>query len=607
MMLVLVLMVQAFAQKAPQRVEPPFWWAGMHHREVQVLVYGENIGQTRVKIDHPGVTLTEVVAVESPNYLFLYLDIAEAQAGTVKIDFVSGRRTLYSYNFELRQRKEHARYHQGFDASDAIYLLMPDRFANGNPANDDMPGMLEKADRSKPSGRHGGDIAGILQNLDHIQNMGFSSIWINPLLENNQPRYSYHGYAVTDFYTIDARFGGNQEYVELIKAADARGMKIIKDMIFNHCGHHHWWMKDLPARDWLNQWPEFTRTSYRMTTIVDPHAAKADYQRMMNGWFDTNMPDLNQQNRLLALYLIQNSVWWIEYAGIHGIRMDTQPYADLGFMSDWGKYVMTEYPNFNIVGESWLGLPAMISYFQGGKKNHDGYDSHIPSVFDFSLYDAIGEAFTEQPGWASGLMRIYNSLTQDFLYADPFNLVIFGDNHDTDRILHRVGDNLENLKMALTLIFTTRGIPSVYTGTELLKSAKEHDGHGELRADFPGGWAGDPVNAFTAAGRTPEQNEIVNLITQLLQFRNQNPVMHYGRLKQFVPENNVYVYFRYDDQKTVMVILSANDQPVELDMRRFREATHGFAGARNILNGESTTGFGLWTLPAKAALVLELQ
>jgi glycosidase len=328
---------------------------------------------------------------------------------------------------------------------------------------------------------------------------------------------------------------------------------------------------------------------------------------MMNGWFDTNMPDLNQRNRLLAKYLIQNSVWWIEYAGLRGIRMDTQPYSDLDFMSEWGRYVMAEYPFFNIVGESWMGIPAMISYFQGGKKNHDGYDSNIPSVFDFSLYDEIGRAFQEGQGWATGMMRLYNSLAMDFLYADPYNLLIFGDNHDTDRFFTRVGEDKHNLKMALTFILTTRGIPQIYTGTELLKTAYEHDGHGIMRSNFPGGWPGDPVNAFTPEGRTPEQNEIVNHIRTLLNIRRNWPLFHYGGLLHFVPENNVYVYFRYDETRRVMVILNNNEEDVQLDMARFREGYQGALLAVEMLTGKRYTDFDNWTIPAKTAEVFELR
>jgi neopullulanase len=603
----ILLTLQTLGQRAPEMVEPPFWWAGMHHTELQIKVYGENIGTTRVKVDHPGVKLREVVAVDSPNYLFLYLDLTDATPGNIKIEFTSGRRTLYTYNYELRQRRENARYLEGFDNSDAIYLLMPDRFANGDPSNDNIPGMLEPYDRNNPDGRHGGDIQGIINNLDYIHGLGFTAIWINPLLENDQPRYSYHGYAATDFYAIDARFGGNDKYLQLIAEAEKRNMKIIKDMIFNHCGHHHWWIKDLPSPDWINQWPEFTRTTYRMSTILDPHFAQADYDVMMKGWFDRNMPDLNQKNRLLATYLIQNSVWWIEYAGIRGIRMDTQPYADKDFMAEWGRYVMDEYPNFNIVGESWTGLPAMISYFQGGKIQHDGYNSNIPAVFDFSLYDAIGEAFREEQGWSSGMMRIYNSLAQDFLYADPFKMVIFGDNHDTDRIFLRVGNNLDKLKLAIALLVTTRGIPQFYTGTELLESSREGAGHGLLRANFPGGWSGDPVNAFTREGRTPEQNQVYDYLKKLLNYRKNKEVLHYGWLKQFLPENNIYVYFRYNEDETVMVVLNNNDREMQLDTRRFIEATKGYSSAKDILSGQIFNPSQTWNIPANGALILEME
>ena len=595
------------AQNAPQRVEPAFWWAGMYHSELQIMAYGKDIGLTRVQIDQPGIIVKEVVAVENPNYLFIYLDLTGVPPGEFRINFYSGRRLQYAYDYELRERQEGSRYRAGFDASDAMYLLMPDRFANGNPALDQVPGMMDKVDRNDPNARHGGDIQGIINNLDHIAGMGFTALWINPLLENNQPRYSYHGYAITDFYRIDPRFGTNEDYRRLTQIAEEKGIKIIKDMIFNHSGHHHWWMQDLPMRDWIHQWPGFTRTTYRMTTIMDPHGSEDDYSRMMKGWFDTNMPDLNQRNRLLATYLIQNTVWWIEYAGIHGIRVDTQPYADKHFMSDWGKYVMTEYPNFNIVGESWSGVPALTSYFQGGKMNHDGYDSNIPSVFDFSLYDAIGQAFQEEQGWASGMMRLYNSLAQDYLYPDPYNLVIFGDNHDTDRFLTRVGDDVEKLKMALALVFTTRGIPQVWSGTELLKSAFEHDGHGAMRSDFPGGWPGDPLNAFTSEGRTAAQNEMVDYISHLLNWRQNKEVLHYGWLKHFVPEDNVYVYFRYNDEESVMVILNNNAENKTLETSRFVEATQGYYQATDVISGNTFRGFNSWTIPANTALILELE
>ena len=598
---------QLFAQKSPQRVEPPFWWAGMHHAELQIMVYEPNIGAARVKIDHPGIIVKEVVAVENPNYLFIYLDLSEAMPGTFKIEFVSMGWSQYAYDFELKERSENARYREGFDATDAIYLLMPDRFANGNPENDNMPGMLEEADIDNPDGRHGGDIQGIIKHLDYIKNLGFTAIWINPLFENNQPRYSYHGYAITDFYKIDPRFGTNEDYLRLVKEAENKGLKIIKDMVFNHCGHKHWWMDDLPTPDWINQWPEFTRTSYRMTTLVDPHFAQTDYDIMLKGWFDTNMPDLNQRNRLLATYLIQNSAWWIEYADIQGIRMDTQPFAELDFMAEWGRYIAAEYPYFRIVGEAWMGIPAMVSYYQGGKINDDGYDSHIPSLFDFPLYDAVRDAFNEEPGWNTGVMRLYNMLAQDYLYPDPYNLVIFTDNHDITRIFTSLGEDVDKLKMALTFIFTTRGIPMMYYGTELLMTGYEHLGHGLKRKRVPGGWPGDGQNAFTARGRTDDQNEVVNHIRTLLEFRKAKPALHYGWLKHFVPQDNVYVYFRYNSESTIMVVINSNPQSKSLDTKRFAEATSAYSSGWDLISGKTFDLDEIWIIPGKSAMVLELR
>ncbi len=595
------------AQQAPERTEPPFWWAGMFHDVLQVKFFAPDIGETRVAINHPDVKVIEVVGVTSPDYLFIYLDVSRVQPGMYDISFIKDGITVYQYPFEFRQRAAGSRYREGLNASDAMYLLMPDRFANGDPSLDDQPGMLEQADRSNPSGRHGGDLQGIMNNLDHIADMGFTAIWLNPVLENNQPRYSYHGYATTDYYKIDPRFGTNDDYRRLVEMAGDKGIKIIKDLILNHCGHHHWWMENLPGHDWINQWDEFTRTTYRMTTIVDPHGSAYDYNRMVRGWFDTNMPDLNQNNRLLALYLKQNAVWWIEYSGLQGIRMDTQPYADRFFMADWARYVLEEYPNFMLIGEAWLGIPAMVAYYQGGSLNHDGYNSNFPSVFDFALYDAIGLAFTEGDGWASGMLRLYNTIAQDFLYGNPYNLVVFGDNHDTDRFFTRVGEDLDKLEMALTFIFTTRGIPQLYAGTELLESAFEHDGHGEMRTDFPGGWPGDPVNKFTRNGRTNEQNRIVDHISKLLSFRKETPALHYGWLLHFVPENNVYVYFRYDEDDTVMVVLNNNDSAVELELDRFREGWLGASSATDVITGRTFNGFDRWSIPGSTSMVLKLQ
>ncbi len=603
----LFISINVWAQKAPERVEPPFWWAGMYHSELQLLVYAEDIGSTRLELTGNGVKIKEVIAVESPNYLFVYLDLSHAVPGKFEMKFSKSSEVVYKCEYELKEREEGSAYRVGFNAADAIYLLMPDRFANGDPSNDSVEGMMEKADRKNPDGRHGGDIQGIINNLDYINDLGFTAIWHNPVIENDQPQYTYHGYAITDFYKVDQRLGTNEGYKKLVEEADKRGIAIIKDMIFNHCGLYHWWMKDLPTKDWVHQWDNYTRTTYRGTTIVDPHAAQADLDLMLKGWFDRWMPDLNQRNRLLAKYLIQNSVWWVEYSGINGIRMDTQPYPYKDFMADWAEYVMLEYPNFTIVGEAWLPYPSLVSYYQGGALNSDGYNSYLPSVFDFPLYYAISEAFNEKDSWDTGLIKLYNSIAQDFLYPNPYDLVVFGDNHDVDRVFTSLKEDVRKLKLAMTFIFTTRGIPMMYSGTEILMSGLEHKGHGLMRKDFPGGWSADPVNAFTQKGRTKQQNEIWNHISTLLKYRKEKEVLHYGWLKHFVPQENIYVYFRYNDNETVMIILNSNDKNMELDMTRFAEATKGYTVAKDILTDKEYEGFSKWTIPAMTPLVLELK
>ncbi|MBS4012591.1 MAG: glycoside hydrolase family 13 protein [Bacteroidetes bacterium] len=603
----LFISLNILAQKSPERVEPPFWWAGMYHSELQLLVYAEDIGSTRLELTGKGVKVKEVIAVESPNYLFVYLDISNATAGKFEMKFSKLNEVVYKCEYELKEREEGSAYRLGFNATDAIYLLMPDRFSNGDLSNDNIDWMMEKSNRSNADGRHGGDIQGIINNLDYIKDLGFTAIWHNPVIENNQPQYTYHGYAITDFYKVDERLGTNEDYKRLVAEADKKGISIIKDMIFNHCGLYHWWMKDLPTNDWVHQWGDYTRTTYRGTTIVDPHVAQADLDLMLKGWFDRWMPDLNQRNRILAKYLIQNSVWWVEYSGINGIRMDTQPYPYKDFMADWAEYVMLEYPNFTIVGEAWLPYPSLVSYYQGGALNFDGYNSYLPSVFDFPLYYAITEAFNEKDSWDTGLIKLYNSISQDFLYPNPYELVVFGDNHDVDRLFTSLKEDPRKLKLALTFIFTTRGIPMMYSGTEILMSGIEHKGHGLMRKDFPGGWPADPVNAFTKKGRNSQQNEMWDHISKLLNYRKVKEVLHYGWLKHFVPQENIYVYFRYNDNETVMVIINSNEKNMELDMTRFAEATNGFSGAKDIITGKTFEGFKKWNIPAMTPMVLELK
>ena len=591
-----------------QKIEPPFWWAGMQEQSLQLLVYGKNISTFQPEFNHEGIVLNESVLVENPNYLFLYITIdSKTKPGKVPVTFTKKGEKPFTYLWEIKERASGSAERKGFDQSDVIYLLMPDRFSNGNPSNDNMPGMLEKANRENPLGRHGGDIRGIINRLDYLADLGITAIWHNPVFENNQSSLSYHGYAITDFYNTDSRLGTNEEYREFINEAGKRDIKVIKDMILNHCGSNHWWIKDLPAGDWIHQWPEYTKTHYRGTTIVDPHVAQSDLDVMLKGWFDRNMPDLNQKNRLLSQYLIQNSIWWVEFSGIKGIRMDTQPYPYKEFMAEWAERVMTEYPNFTIVGEAWMPKASLVSYYQKNALNHDGYNSHLPAVFDFPLYYAINKAFNEEAGWDTGLIRLYDALTEDFLYTDPYRLVVFGDNHDLDRLFSSLNGDLDRLKMVMTFLLTTRGTPMIYYGTEILKTGLESTNHGHIRTDFPGGWSGDSKNAFTAEGRDDRQNEAFGFIKNLLNYRKTSTALQYGKLTHFIPENNVYVYFRSNNEQKIMVIINSNSENKILSTQRFSEMLQEVKEGTDVITGKDMTLNNSIEIPAKSSMVIELK
>lgn len=592
-----------------ERVEPMNWWVGMQNTELQILVYGENIASTEPKFSYSGVTLKEIKKVENPNYLFIYVNIdATTKPGKFPIEFKSESKTVVQYEYELKARNSKPNIQQGFDASDVIYLLMPDRFSNGDPGNDSHKETYEKANRTNPNGRHGGDIQGVMNHLDYIYNTGFTAIWLNPFLENNQPAFSYHGYAITDFYKVDPRHGSNELFVNLVDQAHEKGLKIIMDMIFNHCGTEHWFFKDLPSQDWVNQHDEFTRSNFRAPTVSDPYASEYDRQKMVTGWFDTSMPDLNQNNQLLATYLIQNSIWWIEFAGIDGIRVDTQPYPFKEFMAAWGKAVMAEYPDFNIVGEAWLNKIAITAYFQKDAQNADGYNSYMPAVTDFPMYNALSAAFNEDEGWTEGLARLYYILAQDFLYADPNNLVIFPDNHDLNRYYENMERDIRKYKMGLAYILTTRGIPQIYYGTEILMDGLEHEGHGGIRKDFPGGWEGDAKNAFTSEGRTSEQNEAYNFLSNILNWRKNNEVIHKGKITHFLPEDGIYVLFRHTEEAATMLIMNNHDtDDKNLETARFNEILKNYTSGKDIINGNELTNLSKIKVAAKSALIIDLK
>ena len=589
------------------RVEPRFWWAGMKSPDLQLMVYGENISTTEISLEYPGVTLYSVSKVENPNYLFINLKLDEkVQPGSFDLQFKKNGKTVETFNYELKAREKGSAERAGFNTSDVIYLITPDRFVNGNPDNDWVGGMKEKPNRNDRDGRHGGDIRGIINSLDYLQDLGFTAVWLNPVLENNMTQVSYHGYATTDFYRVDPRYGSNEEYLELNEELDKRGMKLIMDMIFNHCGSEHWWMDDLPMSDWINNHPEYTITTHRRTVNQDPHASEADRTAMVDGWFVPTMPDLNQKNPFMATYLIQNSIWWIEYAGLEGIRQDTWPYPDKDMMADWTKRVLEEYPHFNIVGEEWSLNPAIVSYWQKGKKNTDGYECYLPSLMDFPLQNAVSRGLREDETWGSGLVAMYESLANDFLYADPWNLVIFPDNHDMSRMYVQLGEDVNLLKIALVYFLTMRGIPQFYYGTEVLMT---HTGshHGDIRAEFPGGWADHKVNALTGEGLTAAQKEMQQYLSTIQNWRKNKGVIHHGKLIHFVPEDGIYTYFRYNEDEAVMVVLNKNNVEKTLSTGRFNEILKGYSSGREIITDTSFANLSEIKIPAKAAMIIELK
>ncbi len=594
------------------RVEPLTWWTGMVNPDLQILVHGPDIASATVSVTYPGVRFLGTERTENPNYVFINLRIgADAKPGDIPLVFRNGRRTL-THAYPLLARGDNSTRQNGFDASDVIYLIMPDRFANGDTGNDRVAGMLEASDRSQPYARHGGDLAGIRKNLDYIRDLGMTAMWVTPVFENDMPpNYRigagfYHGYAATDLYRVDRRLGSNEEFRRLVAEAQSKGLKVIMDMIHNHVGTEHWFIKDMPATDWVHDQRVHGNTNYRTSTIMDPYASDRDRNSTIKGWFVDEMPDLDQRNPLLATYLIQNTIWWIEYAGIDGIRMDTHPYPYKDYMAEWTRRVLEEFPRFSIVGEAWMPNVATTAFWQYGANNAEGYESHLPSVTDFPLYYALGGAFHEIGGWDTGLARLYYTLSQDFLYTDPFKNVIFLDNHDLNRYYTSQGEDAAKVKLGLTFLLTTRGIPQIFYGTEIAMKGGNIDP--DKRRDFPGGWPGDPVDAFTPAGREAlGVSEVYAHLRTLTRWRETADVVHTGRLTHFVPENNVYVYFRHNEEATVMVVMNGDEQPRTLRGSRFAERTAGFRSGRDVLTGTEVTDLEAITIPGRTAMVLELR
>lgn len=591
-----------------KKVEPAQWWVGMKNPDLQILLYGDKIADWSVDISYPGVSISKTVRTSNPNYLFLYITISSTtQPGDMKINFKKEKKQ-FPYTYPLLSRKRDPEKVKGFDRSDLVYLVMPDRFSNGDTTNDVVNTMLEKTiDRKELGKRHGGDIQGVINHLDYLNELGVTAIWLNPVWTNDQKDYSYHGYAATDLYAVDPRYGGMPGYLAFVDAAHKKNMKVIMDYIYNHVGSECWWIKDIPSPDWVHQWPEFTRCNYRPAAMSDPYGSEYDRKLNVDGWFDKHMPDLNQRNELLADYLIQNTIWWVEYTGIDAFRIDTYPYPDNDFMNKCLRKLYDEYPNISVVGETWEQTVPHVAYWQKNTPiRNDGKQNELVSETDFMLFFAIKDGLKESFGWTTGLRRIYYILAQDLLYGDPFNNLVFLDNHDLSRIYSELGEDFDKWKMAITLLMTMRGVPQIYYGTEILMTGISNP-DGYVRMDFPGGWYGDPMNKFTAAGRTAKENEAFNYVKSLANWRKNNPVVYDGKLMQFIPDDEVYVYFRYSDSQCVMVILNTAAAEKNLDTKRFAERMNGYVKAKDITSGTMIDDLSTIHLNAKSATVLELM
>ncbi|MBW3513286.1 glycoside hydrolase family 13 protein [Shewanella sp. NKUCC01_JLK] len=659
------------------KLEPAFWWAGMQNPELQLMLYSREFPslpqQIKVDIQGQGITLKSLEHTDNPHYLFITLDLSQATPQTFELVISNTNpaskadKPLYRLPYTLHPRAKGSRERQGFSNKDVIYLITPDRFANGDPSNDNHVQMLEKiapGNIKHPDGRHGGDIAGISQHLAYLAKLGVTQLWINPLLENNQAQYSYHGYAITDLYRVDPRFGSNEEYKALVAKANKLGLGVIKDIVVNHIGSNHWWLKDLPSHDWLNypaqtqtsnsaHKPDLTSpndtgpahtspnfTSHRRTTVQDPYGAAQDHLDFVDGWFTDTMPDLNQNNPKLATYLIQNSIWWVEYAGLSGIREDTYSYADKAFLAKWSKAIMAEYPHFNIVGEEWTANPITVSYWQKGKINPDGYTSDLPSLMDFPLYEKLIASLNEPEAWDTGFITLYEMLANDVVYASPSQLVLFEGNHDTNRIFSLVKENIDLYKMALTYVLTAKRIPQLFYGTEVLMTSPTEGRHdGVVRSDFPGGFANSAINAFTGKGLSEPQQQAQQFVSTLLNYRKQSLALQSGDLLHFVPQDGIYVQFRcllndplsaelnakelksltqHDSQTQhnactqpsadkVMVIYNKNEKTVELNLNRFASVLSGSRAAKDIISGNTVSLNQALALPHAGVTILELK
>jgi glycosidase len=606
------------------RVEPLSWWTDMK-TPLQLMVQGSGISAYDVAIEGgKGVSLTKVSKAESPNYLFADVEIApNAEPGTYYIVFTKDGES-FKYPYEIAAREKGSAERRSFTTADMIYLIMPDRFANGDESNDSVECMADKLARERKSGRHGGDIQGVIDHLDYISELGATYIWTTPFLADNAPRGSYHGYAASDYYHIDPRFGSNELYRTLVAKANEKGLGIIMDMVPNHCGTEHWWMEDLPFQDWIHQFDTYTGTNVAFSTNMDPNASRKDLYIQESGWFVPSMVDMNLDNPYVLKYFIQWAIWWIEYAGLDGFRVDTYPYNEKQPAADWCEAIMNEYPNFNIVGECWTPSIPQLAYWQGGNANKDGFDSHLPSIMDFPLHDAMRAGLAEDnPGWGQGMTRVYDILSHDFVYHDLSKMLIFPGNHDTARLGDVLGKNPAKVKLAMTMMATMRGIPQIFAGDELMfvsNNLRDAGDHGGLRVDFPGGWKGDAVDLFTEEGRKAQTHntdglevpqgqaaEMFDYVSRLFQWRKTKDVIHNGRTLHFMTRDNTYGYFRHDEEDVVFVYINNSQQPKNIPWSYYSEISEGLKDGVDVITGEPCEISDATVVPPCTALIVEYR
>ena len=602
-----------------ERVEPLNWWIEFKDNTLQLLIKEDNIDEASVEISYTGVTIDKVHKADSPNYLFIDLSIAKnTKSGKFDIVFKFEDGTEKRHTYELKDKAKPSEDYIGFNSSDAIFLITPDRFANGDESNDIIEGLNEtKIDRTDDYARHGGDIRGIINNLDYIHDLGYTAIWPTPVLMNDMHRGSYHGYAITDYHKVDPRFGTLDDYIELSSKLKEKGMSLIMDQVANHCGLEHWWMKDLPFKDWVNNqknyednidnwnWQTNINSNHRRTTNQDSYASESDRNGNADGWFVSGMPDLNQRNPFMAKYIIQNSIWWVETLQLGGIRQDTYPYPDKEFMANWAGAIMNEYPNFSIVGEEWSLNPLLVGYWQTGHNNKDGYESNLRSTMDFPMQRAIVDALNEEESWDKGLVRMYEGLANDFSYTTPEDIMIFPDNHDMSRIHTQLNEDVANTKMALGYLLSLPRIAQVYYGTEILMNDTEKPGdHGLIRTDFPGGWIGDKVNAFTGEGLSKDQKDMQSFLKKLLNYRKSSKAIHEGKTVHFSPFKGTYALFRILDDEVFVVMLNKNKEPMTIDLKRFEEIGLQGKTLKNIVTGEEFTWNDDITFNSKGITIL---